>query len=122
MRSKILIFSILETLLAVDDWSLDDSESLDNLKDLDDLKDWVLGTTPIMPAWKTTTEYYPEDTTTERIITVLDQMENIENHRSRFINYVTIRGPWHKDDDDLSSKIQGRGRVMLSSPTKPWCQ
>ena len=42
-------------------------------------------TTPIMPAWETTAEYYPEDTTTDRIITVLDQMENIENHRSRFI-------------------------------------
>ena len=106
MRSKILIFSILETLLAVEDY----------------LDDFVLETTPIMPAWETTTEYYLEDTTTDRVITVLDQMENIENHRSRFINYVTIRGPWHKDDDDLSSKIQGRGRVMLSSPTKPWCQ
>ena len=67
MRSKILIFSILETLLAVEDY----------------LDDFVLETTPIMPAW--TTEYYLEDTTTERVITVLDQMENIENHRSRFI-------------------------------------
>ena len=81
MRSKIIIFSILETLFgpgvyADMDFDMDFFQLLDSL---------VTITTTVMPAWETTTEYYPEDPTTERVITVLDQMENIENHRSRFI-------------------------------------
>ena len=100
MRSKILIFSILEILLAVDDLTDmsngymplgDMSDGFMTLEDMADLEDmFLVDTTPIMPAWETTTEH-PEDPTTERVITILDQMEKIENHRGKFISLFAIR-------------------------------
>ena len=84
MKSKILICSVLGTLLA-----------FDNSTDI---------TTDVMPAvtsWDTTNAA----STTQKVITIRDEMEKIENHRGKFISLCAdqtdrISRPCQTDEDD----------------------
>ena len=83
MRSKVLICSVLETLLA-----------FENSTDI---------TTAVMPDvtdWDTTNAAR----TTQKVITIGDEMKKINNHRGKFVSLCADQGRNFRDDDELCYK------------------
>ena len=129
MRNLILICAILKPLLAFNYEALEErnleelaQELIDmlcladpgscetlSLEDLS-LEDLFDSTTAVMPA-ATSSDTTTIARTTKRVITISDQKEKIENHRSKFIslchiNYVPLKGPWHKNEDELCASTK----------------